>query len=564
MNYAIILCLCALIIIMLAMTFSRSQSLQRFGVIEFSLVLAVGGSALFGYMQAQQLTTDQYFQLFSVHFGGAYAYINELEQCDEYDDSAKKQKLGELEKLLNDILPVTYTEDESYRYVNAVVLERDETDNYRQCWFSGENTMFWQDVSEQAMELINQSIRDKAVAYDKLTNSRGILVLTDNSMIAPKYAIVTEISLAPLEVKLQSLRHRYFVYGFLILIVGTVLVAGIIFLQGREMRRIIRMISRVAEGKDDWESLQIERRGFGVESNEMRSLYNSLRQIVSDVKRINYMKYKILQAYYRFAPKEIEKILNKQSILDVEPSDRVSIEGTLAFVSFSISESIAEQEYLKCMNRNYSLLGDVRKEYEGIMISGNSDLSILKLMFKEETKKALHFGIELVMREDIRQQISKTFVLLHRASFVYGVAGDEEQTFSYIHSKEMKILEQYVDGLRSMGIRMAVTDYVYEVISNEAAVRYIGFIEDGNYNFKIYEVLDAYPAKERLSRIELAPKFQKAMSLFYEGDFYLARNTFSEVLKDCPTDEVSKWYIFLCEKCLNGENTDRQIFSLFS
>ena len=150
MNYAIILCLCALIIIMLAMTFSRSQSLQRFGVIEFSLVLAVGGSALFGYMQAQQLTTDQYFQLFSVHFGGAYAYINELEQCDEYDDSAKKQKLGELEKLLNDILPVTYTEDESYRYVNAVVLERDETDNYRQCWFSGENTMFWQDVSERA------------------------------------------------------------------------------------------------------------------------------------------------------------------------------------------------------------------------------------------------------------------------------------------------------------------------------------------------------------------------------------------------------------------------------
>ena len=564
MNYVIILCLCVLIIIMLAMVFSRSQALQRFGVMELSMVLAVGGSALFGYLQAKGLTTDQYFQLFSVHFGGVYAYVNELEQCDEDDDSAKKQKLGELEKLLNDILPVTYVEDESYRYVNAVVLERDETDNYRQCWFLGENTMFWQDASEQAMKLVNQSLRDKRVAYDELTDSRGILALTDNSMIAPKYAIVAEISLAPLEVKLESLRQKYFLYGFLFLMAGTVLVAGIIFLQGREMRRIIHLISRVAEGKDDWESLQIERRGFGVESNEMRSLYNSLRQIVSDVKRMNYMKYKILQAYYRFAPKEIEKILNKQSILDVEPSDRVSIEGTLAFVSFSISEKIAEQEYLKCMNRNYSLLGEVRKEYEGIMISGNSDLSILKLMFKEETKKALHFGIDLVAREDMRQQKSKTFVLLHRTSFVYGVAGDDEQAFSYIHSKEMKILEQYVDGLRAMGIRMAVTDYVYEVIGNEAAVRYIGFIEDGSYSFKIYEVLDAYPSGERLSRIELIPKFKKALGLFYKGDFYLARNTFSEVLKDCPTDEVSKWYIFLCEKCLNGENADRQIFSLFS
>ena len=58
---------------------------------------------------------------------------------------------------------------------------------------------------------------------------------------------------------------------------------------------------------------------------------------------------------------------------------------------------IGEQEYLRKMNREYEELGEKQKEYGGILLSDNSDLTTLQLLFQEETRKALHFGIDVAM-----------------------------------------------------------------------------------------------------------------------------------------------------------------------
>ena len=109
---------------------------------------------------------------------------------------------------------------------------------------------------------------------------------------------------------------------------------------------------------------------------------------------------------------------------------------------------------------------------------------------------------------------------------------------------------------------MVVTDYIYEAIGKEIYGRYIGFIEDGDFRFKFYEILDACQETERQNRIRLRERFEQALNLFYQGDFYLARNQFSEVLKECPTDDVAKRYLFLCESCLSG-NGDNISYGLF-
>lgn len=552
----VILCLGIFIIVILTFMFSHSQALQRFGILECLLGIALGVSALFGYTQAQRVAEEQYLSLFSVNYGDAYSYIRELENAGE-EENLSEERFAE-------IFPVTERESDQYRYLNVAVLKRQESGNYEEIFSEGRDASFWKRVSENGVALIDEALNTKKTVYQYLDEESALLILTDWEKIAPQYALAAEVSLVPVIVKMDGMRYQYLVNSLIILLIGTLLLAVVIFMQEREVRRVVKFISRVAEGKDDWNQLEkIENKKLGIESNEMRSLYNGLRQIASDTERMNYMKYMALQAYYRFAPKEIEKILNKQSILDVAPSDRVHIEGTLAFVSFSISEKLNEQEYVTQMNRNYSLLGEIRKEHDGIILAGNSELNTLKLMFKDETIKALHFGIETVTREVDMQQWVQAFVLLHRTAFIYGVVGNEEQAFSYIHSKEMNILEKYVDMLRDMGVRMAVTDYVYELVEHETEARYIGFVMDGNYSFKIYEILDAYPSKERLCRIDLKPKFQKAMNLFYQSDFYLARNTFSEVLKECPSDEVAKWYLFLCEKYLNSESKEKPSFALF-
>ena len=98
---------------------------------------------------------------------------------------------------------------------------------------------------------------------------------------------------------------------------------------------------------------------------------------------------------------------------------------------------------------------------------------------------------------------------------------------------------------------MVVTDTVVHDISEQYTYRYIGYVEENEMVFKLYEILDVYTEKERRIRLSANEKFQQALELFYQDDFYLARNVFTDVLKECPEDGLAKWYMFACEYHLN-------------
>ena len=95
-----------------------------------------------------------------------------------------------------------------------------------------------------------------------------------------------------------------------------------------------------------------------------------------------------------------------------------------------------------------------------------------------------------------------------------------------------------------------------------ASTRFIGYVipdpETGE-KINLYEVLDACPARERQLKLVNKEKFEGTLELFYSRDFYIARNRFSEILKDCPEDEITRWYLFECERYLN-EAVDEKHF----
>ncbi len=564
MNAVILLCLAILIIIMMAMILGRSQAVQRIGTIGIVLVVAIGGASLYGFLKSSEFAEEQYTNMYTLSLGNVYSYMQELESNEEIYSYNSDETMEEASTVVGDALPTIAGEKESTSYLDMTLVRKDDTGIYYECYRDGQSKNFWSSTEDTALKLIAASIKNQTATCVKLSDGNFLLAVTDKTRVAPSYAIVTEVSAKPLNSYIGHLKLQYFILSLFFLAAGMALTAFIVGLQEREIRKMIRLVSQVSEGRKDWSALKADNKPLLRESTEMHTLQSALWQIASNIEWMNYSKYKMLQAYYRFAPKQIEKILHRETILDVGPLDRVTTEAALAFVSFAEEDNLPEREYLRMMVKNYAHLGEVRKEYDGILISGSSDLSMVKLMFHEETRKALDFGIKLATREITDDSAGEAFILLHRTKFVYGVAGDEEQAFTYVHSNEMKVLDRYVDDLRTMGVRMVVTDYVYEVVEKEVSSRYIGYIESGEYTFKLYEILDAHSSDERQKRLELKPKFQKALGLFYKSDFYLARNLFSEILRSCPTDEVAKWYLFLCENSLNNEDLDNQSFALFS
>lgn len=565
MNYIVWIVCVVFAILSISMVLSNSQAYRRFAVMELMLIMLTIASAGIGFNKAKDIVTDNYMELYAVYYGDMEKNIASLEAMEANGIDWKEVK-ADLEKDLNNSLPVVTIDENMYRFDKAVVLQREEEGRYYEVVYLADRdiTEFSEEEYMMANTLINRAISEKRVGYGIYNDEKGMLAVIDTSKITANYCLVAEVPLNPLMDALTDLRQTYVVWSLIFLSGCTLILALVVFAQGIEMRKMLKTAVRVAEGKADWETLSVKESGALVESNEVRMLKNTLRQISSEVAKMNYVKYRYLQAYFRFAPKNIENILEKQSILDVEPLDRINTIGTMAFVSFGTSAKAEENEALKEMNDNFELLCELGKNYEGITATCNSDLSIVQELFLGETKKALSFGNEIISRKFEDPKGCRPFVLLHRTPFVYGVAGNDEQAFTYVSSPEMKILEKHMERLKSMGIPMAATDATYEMLDKNTETRYIGYVEEGNYIFKLYEILDAYPAKERMARIESKGRFKKALNLFYQGDFYLARNLFTEVLKDCPTDEVAKWYLFLSEERLNENKPGSSSLALFS
>lgn len=566
MSPLLIIGIVIIIIALLVMLFSHSQSLQRFAVLEFLLILAIAATTLLGLSNARTFMQEQYFSLFSVYVNDVRIYGRDMETNISEDNTVLWKNIGDnLELILEQTLPVTNIDGENVSYLATTVYEKTGTDEYsvklhRQV---GADSMSEKECMEYIVRLAKEAARQGKVICEVTAKGTGVLVYTGTGVISPKYIFLTEIPMESLRATVLQMEKEYVLYGAVLGLVGTLILAIVIAIQGSQLRRLIKGVARVADGREDWRTLGEEQKSFWIESNEIRALKNSLSQIATDMARTNYMKYRVLQGYYRFAPKQIEKIFGKNSILEVEVNDRAHVTGTLAFVAYPEQMRLGEQEYLRKMNREYEELGKKQKEYGGILLSDNSDLTEMQFLFQEETERALHFGIDMVMSRGEAHK-EPLFVMLHRTALVCGIAGNEEHTFTYMLSKEMKMLQKYVESFRLAGIRMAVTDTVYELIEKETTSRYIGFLEDEGLTFKVYEILDAYSAKERQGRINTKEKFDRALNLFYQEDYYLGRNLFTEVLKECPDDEVAKWYLFLCEKCLNAEYGKNVSCALFS
>ena len=129
---------------------------------------------------------------------------------------------------------------------------------------------------------------------------------------------------------------------------------------------------------------------------------------------------------------------------------------------------------------------------------------------------------------------------------------------SYLVSKETEKLASFADWLRSLRLSLVVTSSVKERESEIGETRYIGFIvADAGKRIDLYEVLSAQAGRVATAKLRTKAAFESAIKMFYDQDFFLARNAFTDILREFPEDEIVKWYLFECETRLNGDGEDK-------
>ena len=342
--------------------------------------------------------------------------------------------------------------------------------------------------------------------------------------------------------------------GLIGLVVYVILSAlGIAFLtaQSRDIGKLKNVMLRVAGGSQD-----IERPD--VHGKDMESMWNSINETDKTLKKMNYSKLQIFEAYYRFAPKEIEKLLEKNSIMEVVSGDERKLAGSMAIVGI---DPAGKDATLENRNRFLEALERRQREQGGITVSSDARLSVLKLLFPTEKGDTVQFAVDLIrdFPENVYRNGIPATVFLFRSQFIYGVAGTETQCFPFLDTRDEFHQDEYAAWLGTLGLRVVVTEEIMQNGCRDKDTRYLGYVSANGGKVKLYEVLDACPNRERMAKLQTKEKFEQALQLFYQYDFYLARSTFSELLRELPEDRIAKWYLFACEKHLNeahGEAVD--------
>ncbi|MCD8326452.1 MAG: hypothetical protein LUC90_07150 [Lachnospiraceae bacterium] len=340
----------------------------------------------------------------------------------------------------------------------------------------------------------------------------------------------------------------YFGTAAVLFLLLSAVCCGLLLRQGREITKLSQAMLAASEGQEV---------PFGgkVRSRDVSVMWNSFMELQKKISRINYTRYRIYESCYRFAPKDIEKIFGKDSITEVAGGDSVRLKGTVAFVTSDEPESPDEESAAR-MSAFVTQIERHQEESGGFFVPGNSDLTSLRVLFLEDNHQSVDFGTSLLNefyalsdRENMR-----VGVLLHYSELLYAVAGNDNQCFPFLLSQEKEQMESFTAWFRELELKLVITN---EVKGREKIVdsscRYIGYLilAKSGRKLELFEVLIACAPVERRLKLDTEEKFQKAIRLFYQHDFYLARSGFSDVLKVNPLDKMCKWYLFTCEKYLN-------------
>ena len=286
--------------------------------------------------------------------------------------------------------------------------------------------------------------------------------------------------------------------------------------------------------------------------SDLRNMWNSLHEIEKKIDKINYSSFKRLEAYYRFPPRNIEKILGLESILDVESGMKTDIHGTLCVITGS--SSLRYDDRIESLHGLLNYLKD-HPEQEGVIVSDTDSLTSVELLFDEEAKSTGDFAVDFLRDcRETRSNIKSPSVFLYHGQFEYGVTGTEDQSRVFLLSRGSGELINLAKWFRKQNLGVVVTEEIKKRERNAFDYRYIGFvyIEESGVEMKLYEVLDGCPKKERELKILYRSKFDEAIKLFYQNDYYMARNSFSEILKNNPSDEIVRWYLFESERLLDS------------
>ena len=294
------------------------------------------------------------------------------------------------------------------------------------------------------------------------------------------------------------------------------------------------------------------------DSDEFSGIVRVFNKMAGDIDVQIYNLRQTSATYFRFIPQKVFQLLGKENLGDLDLASGKRASYHILSVDMSLSSRLTEDEIKERTDSFFAIVDELCEEYGAVLLTDSVNLRLLQVICPSGGDSAVDIALSALSRLDAVnaaapvQSRMEAFFLVHRAEVYYGICGDEKRLVPAMISGEMDTLAAQAGELRRFSSRLVVTRAALEGMDESHYFhRFIGCPEGADESrFGLYDFYDSCTPEEIRLINETRETFDKAMELYREGRWYDAKNMFALVLRENQYDNVSRTYIFRCEKRL--------------
>ena len=376
-----------------------------------------------------------------------------------------------------------------------------------------------------------------------------------NSFVWQRFAMQQLIIYTIVCVTFFATKKIYFLGIVIVWVAGSIALLNFTNREHDDLVTLAMAVESASKGRDT--SVKIPQKT----NRDYERIWLAARDVLEEKKRANYTRDKMFLAYSRFAPRNITSLLGKESMLEVTPGEYQKMRGIVVNVSLDWDRDQSDTQLLEQMNKDFAVITKTQVDNDGVLLFGEPTLGSMHFLFEDSPKKAINFASNIIKLLANRNPV----ILMHETKLTFGIAGTNEQAFTFIDSDDLELLQGITKKIQEYKVGMVMTEQMAAYIDDSIKTRCIGYVNlsDDGRNMNLFEVLDVLPVAIGKKRLANREQFKKALSMYYHNDFYLARNMFTEILKQDSDDEIAKWYVFACEDLLKLAGEKEYDYSLF-
>ncbi len=301
---------------------------------------------------------------------------------------------------------------------------------------------------------------------------------------------------------------------------------------------------------------------FKLKSNdEVGRLGHSFNTMAETIQRYSAQLEALVEAYGRFVPHDLIRMMEKDSILDVQLGDQMQKEMSVLFSDIrnftSISEAMSPKENFDFINSYLSRVGPRIRAHSGIIDKYIGDA--VMALFPKRAEDSIECALD--MQRMVREYNAarkpghpaiKIGIGVHAGSVMLGTIGEDQRMDGTIISDAVNLASRVEGMTKKYNAQILISDSVRNQLTQPQnyRMRLVDkvMVVGKSTPTMLYEIYDMDESEEIEHKDTTLHIYNEGVSAFYQKDFEEASALFEKVLAAYPDDVPAGLFVEKCKK----------------